>query len=259
MCRLYGARLVGHSIFVPDGWDADDAVFRNGEGMHKIGRDGRIGLGTRGRTASALCKSMKTVDVYFAKPGETFDELARRWSMSPAVLVNMNRVDSVINFRHLDCPAGKFPKLPTRHPVIKKLCDPILAVSDAIVKEVMHYLDEAKETVIEEYLDLFAVVQGNIPKVSDWVTARWGGKKKFSIGAIREVHTNASGIPVSFDIIYDKEDAELAPDPHGEPGTMIQNRDYETNVPLDRVVFIQPLAKSSGKHSPKKRKREDEA
>ena len=249
-------------------------MFRNGEGMHKIGRDGRIGLGTRGRTASALCKSMKTADVYFAKPGETFDELARRWSMSPAVLVNMNRVDSVINFRHLDCPAGKFPKLPTRHPVIKKLCDPIIAVSDAIVKEVMHYLDaskevdvystsgerlEAKETVIEEYHDLFAVVQGNIPKVSDWVTARWGGKKKFSIGAIREVHTNASGISVSFDIIYDKEDAELAPDPHGEPGTMIQNRDYETNVPLDRVVFIQPLAKSSGKHSPKKRKREDEA
>ena len=42
-------------------------MFRNGEGMHKIGRDGRIGLGTRGRTASALCKSRKTVDVYFAK------------------------------------------------------------------------------------------------------------------------------------------------------------------------------------------------
>ena len=247
-------------------------MFRNGEGMHKIGRDGRIGLGTRGRTTSALCKSMKTVDVYFAKPGETFDELARRWSMSPAVLVNMNRVDSVINFRHLDCPTGKLPKLPTRHPVIKKLCDPIIAVSDVIVREVIHYLDgskvvdefltsdvrqEAKDQIIDEYGEWYAVVQENIPKISDWVLARWDGKKTFAMGVIREVNTNARGIPVSFDIMYDKEDTELASDPDGVAGAKIQNRDYERNVPLDRVVFFQPLPKSSGKKSAKKRKRKD--
>ena len=77
--------------------------------MAKITKDGRIGLWRAGTTGEALCKSGKTVELYFAKTTDTFAALASRWGMAASVLLEMNRVDSVMNFWSLDCPAGTFP------------------------------------------------------------------------------------------------------------------------------------------------------
>ena len=88
-------------------WEPEDAVFVAGENMAKITKDGRIGLSRAG--TKALCKSGKTVELYFAKTTDTFAALASRWGMAASVLLEMNRVDSVMNFWSLDCPAGTFP------------------------------------------------------------------------------------------------------------------------------------------------------
>jgi hypothetical protein len=242
-------------MFVPDGWDPDDAVFISGAEMAKIAIDGRIEQGVAGTDGLALCKSGKQVELYFAKRGETFDVLAKRWTMDPKRLLHINRVDSVINFRSLDSDlvaSGRYPVVPTRHPIIKRLFE---KAKEA--KKVEHYSDATKDKdtyttpaarkqaqvdAIEYYSECYGVVQTGLPFVSEWVTARFGGKEDFAIGVIEAIHSDTTGAPCAFDILYDIDTPPVL-DVDSADGTMIQNVDHETNVPLDRVVFIQKLSK----------------
>lgn len=116
------------NTYIPTGWDNDDTEFVNAADMAKVGRDGRIKVGKSGNISRAACKSGKSVELYFAKSSDTFESLARRWDMEAVSLLEINRVDAVINFRSLDLDdenTNKFPAIPPKHPVIRKLCDPI--------------------------------------------------------------------------------------------------------------------------------------
>jgi hypothetical protein len=190
--------------------------------------------------------------------------------MDAATLVEMNRVDAVINFRSLDLDdvVAKYPVIPIRHPVIRKLCDPIIIipvpVNEVVVKEVMNTSDATEETdvylssdermraqleAIETYGKDYGVEQDNTPLVSDWVGARYCGKEDFTLGVIKEIYVDSLDMPEAFDILYDQEDGELVADedPASVAGAMVQHRYFETNVPLDRVVFIQNRLKKTSK------------
>ena len=107
----------------------------------------------------------------------------------------------------------------------------------------------AQLEAIETYGKDYGVEQDNTPLVSDWVGARYCGKDDFTLGVIKENYVDFLDMPEAFDILYDQEDGELVADedPASVAGAMVQHRYFETNVPLDRVVFIQNRLKKTSK------------
>ena len=81
------------------------------------------------------------------------------------------------------------------------------------------------------------VDQDSVPTVGDWVVARHGGGEGFFLGVIEEVNLDEKLAANSFTILYDLDESPRT----DELGN--KERDHETNVPLDRVVFVQRRGK----------------
>ena len=148
--------------------------------------------------------------------------------------------------------AGGIP-VDAAEPKIKVLTEVAPPLSQDMYKTIGE-MEKAKADVIDLYKDAFAIDQNVPPEVGSWVIGRYGGSEDWFIGTIQDLYYKEDNEDddeegatevIAIDILYDLDD-----EPEKDvDGSLVQN--YEKEVPLERVVYIQEKKKKQGKRKKK--------